>query len=53
MKRREYITLLVVAAGIWPSVRVLPSLILTFNRDVGLWHFCEVPTGSETVCLSG
>ena len=23
MKRREYITLLVVAAGIWPSVRLL------------------------------
>ena len=32
---------------------LLPSFILTLNRDVGLWHFCEVPTGSETVCLSG
>jgi nitrate reductase NapE component len=27
MKRREYTTLLVVAAGIWPSVRVDNSLM--------------------------
>ena len=32
---------------------LLPSFILTLNRDVGLWHFCEVPAGSGIVCLSG
>jgi hypothetical protein len=32
---------------------LLPSLVLTFNRGIGSWHFCQVPTGCETVCLSG
>ena len=32
---------------------LLLGLFLALNRDVVLWHFCEVPAGSEIVCLSG